>query len=403
MRLADQLRFNWQVFSGNALRTFLLLLAVSIGVAAVVMLTSVGEGARRFVDREFSALGNRLVIVLPGRTETVGGPPPMFGNVTRELTLEDAEALGRLSAIRDFAPMIVGTSAVSRGRLSRDVMVVGTTNGFFAVRQLRVAQGQMLPPRAASDALGVAVLGTRVRGELFGNERAVGEWIRVGDRRMRVIGVLEDTGQSMGIDMRDMVIIPVRTAEQVFNTRGLFRVILELQQGADEERAKEGIFRVIGERQGGEADITIVTQDSMLKAFDNILLALTLAIGAIGAISLLVAGILIMNISLISVSQRRAEIGLLKAIGASRSQVRQLFLGESLLLVCLGIVAGVAVAYGAVFTVRALYPVFPLMPPWWAVPAAAVTALAAGLIFSWLPARRAADIDPVLAMRGMAG
>src|SRR5690606_16563746 len=212
---------------------------------------------------------------------------------------------------------------------------------------------------------------------------------------------LADSREPAGMDMGDLALTPVKTAEQLFNSPGLFRVILELREGADEELAKERIYQVIRDRHDGEDDVTIVTQDSMLKSFNSILTALTLAIGAIGAISLLVAGILIMNISLISVSQRRAEIGLLKAIGASRNQVRQLFLGESMLLVCLGIVAGIAFAYGAVFLVRQLYPVFPLMPPWWAVPAAAATALAAGLVFSWLPAKRAAGVDPVLAMRGV--
>jgi len=400
VRLADQLRFNWQVFSGHAMRTFLLLLAVAIGVASVVMLTSVGEGARRYIDREFSSLGNRLVVVFPGRNETVGGAPPVFGNSPRDLTLEDAEALARISSIRDFAPIIAGTATVSLGARSREVIIMGTTRGFFAVRQTALSQGAIFPERAGSDALGICVIGAKLKRELFGNSRAVGEWVRVGDRRMRVTGVLADSGESFGMDMGDLVLIPVRTAEQMFNSPGLFRVMLELQEGADEALATERIYQVIRDRHDGEDDVTIVTQDSMLKSFNSILTALTLAIGAIGAISLLVAGILIMNISLISVSQRRAEIGLLKAIGASRNQVRQLFLGESMLLVCLGIAVGVVVAYAAVFLVRSLYPAFPLMPPWWAVPAAAITALAAGLVFSWLPAKRAAGLDPVLAMRG---
>lgn len=401
MRLADQLRFNWQVFSGNALRTGLLLLAVAIGVASVIMLTSVGEGARRYIDREFSSLGNRLIVVFPGRNETVGGRPPLFGNSPRDLTLDDAGALGRIPSIRDIAPIIAGTTTVSRNTRSREVMVMGSGRGFFAVRQMTVSHGQIFPERANTDALAICVLGAKLKHELFGNSRAVGEWVRIGDRRMRVIGVMTDTGESFGMDMSDLVLIPVKTAEQVFNSPGLFRVIMELKEGADENLAKERIYQVIRERHDGEDDVTIVTQDSMLKSFNSILTALTLAIGSIGAISLLVAGILIMNISLISVSQRRAEIGLLKAIGASRNQVRQLFLGESMLLVCLGIAAGIAFAYSAVFIMRQLYPTFPLMPPWWAVPAAAFTALVAGLVFSWLPAKRAAGVDPVLAMRGV--
>ncbi|TNF06216.1 MAG: FtsX-like permease family protein, partial [Gammaproteobacteria bacterium] len=156
----------------------------------------------------------------------------------------------------------------------------------------------------------------------------------------------------------------------------------------------------IRERHEGDDDITLISQDSMLAAFNNILTTLTLAIAAIAAISLLVAGILIMNISLISVSQRRREIGLLKALGGSSRQVRQLFLGESLLLVSLGSVAGIVVAWVVVKVLARLWPVFPLAPPWWSIPAAVLTALLSGLIFSLIPARRAAALDPVLAMRG---
>ncbi|MAT52174.1 MAG: peptide ABC transporter permease [Porticoccaceae bacterium] len=402
MRLADQLRFNWQVFSGHPLRTALLLLAVAIGVAAVIMLTSLGEGARRYIDAEFSSLGNRLIVVFPGRNETTGGAPPVYGNTARDLTLEDARALGRIPSIRGYAPIIAGTTPVSRGSRSREVITLGTNAGFFDVRQVTASQGRVFPARAETDALAICVLGDKLKQELFGNDWAVGEWVRIGDRRMRVIGVLEDKGESFGMDMSDIVLIPVKTAEQIFNTPGLFRVILELGEGADQDLAIERIYQVIRDRHEGEDDVTVVTQDSILAAFNNILTVLTLAIAAIGAISLVVAGILVMNISLISVSQRRGEIGLLKAIGASRRQVRELFLGESMLLMVLGIVLGAVFAYGVVYVVRGLYPAFPLMPPWWAVPSAALTALSAGLLFSWLPARRASNLDPVLAMRGIA-
>lgn len=402
MRLADQLRFNWQVFSGHPLRTALLLLAVAIGVAAVIMLTSLGEGARRYIDAEFSSLGNRLIVVFPGRNETTGGAPPVYGNTARDLTLEDARALGRIPSIRGYAPIIAGTTPVSRGSRSREVITLGTNAGFFDVRQVTASQGRVFPARAETDALAICVLGDKLKQELFGNDWAVGEWVRIGDRRMRVIGVLEDKGESFGMDMSDIVLIPVKTAEQIFNTPGLFRVILELGEGADQDLAIERIYQVIRDRHEGEDDVTVVTQDSILAAFNNILTVLTLAIAAIGAISLVVAGILVMNISLISVSQRRGEIGLLKAIGASRRQVRELFLGESMLLMVLGIVLGAIFAYGVVYVVRGLYPAFPLMPPWWAVPSAALTALSAGLLFSWLPARRASNLDPVLAMRGIA-
>lgn len=400
MLLSDQIRFNWQLFLRHRVRTGLILLAVGIGVASVILLTSLGEGARRYVDREFSSLGNKLLIVLPGRKETTGGAPPIYGTAPRDLTLEDAQSLSRVPAVRAVAPIIAGTAPVALGSRSREVIVLGSTPEVFQVRNLEVSQGKILPERTRSEAMAVCVIGAKLKRELFNNSRAIGEWVRIGDRRMRVIGVLAERGESLGLDLRDMVIVPVRTAEQMFNTPGLFRILLELTGNADLVRTEARIREIIRERHEGEDDITLISQDSMLAAFDNILATLTLAIAAIAAISLLVAGILIMNISLISVSQRRREIGLLKALGASSMQVRQLFLGESLMLVSLGSLTGILFAWLVLLIMLRVWPSFPLVPPWWAIPAAVGTALVAGLVFSLLPARRAAALDPVLALRG---
>jgi putative ABC transport system permease protein len=401
MRLVDQIHFNTLVFQRYGVRTFLLLLAVGIGVASVILLTSLGEGARRYVDQEFSSLGNRLLIVLPGRKETTGGAPPIYGTAPRDLTLEDANALLRIPGVNEVAPIIAGTTTVARESRSREVITIGSTAGFFLVRNLNVGKGKILPPRADSEALAVCVLGVKLQRELFGSGSAIGQWVRVGDRRMRVIGILEERGESLGLDLRDMIIIPVRTAEQLFNSPGLFRIILDLNDNTSIVDTERRIRTIIKQRHEGEDDITLISQDAMLAAFGNILTTLTLAIGAISAISLLVAGILIMNISLISVSQRREEIGLLKAIGASSRQVRQLFMGESLLLISFGSITGIAFAFGSIFVASVLWPNFPLTPPVWAVPAAVGIALLAGLLFSIYPANRAAKLDPVLAMRGL--
>ena len=401
MRLVDQIHFNTLVFQRYGVRTFLLLLAVGIGVASVILLTSLGEGARRYVDQEFSSLGNRLLIVLPGRKETTGGAPPIYGTAPRDLTLEDANALLRIPGVNEVAPIIAGTTTVARESRSREVITIGSTAGFFVVRNLNVGKGKILPPRADSEALAVCVLGVKLQRELFGSGSAIGQWVRVGDRRMRVIGILEERGESLGLDLRDMIIIPVRTAEQLFNSPGLFRIILDLNDNTSIVDTERRIRTIIRQRHEGEDDITLISQDAMLAAFGNILTTLTLAIGAISAISLLVAGILIMNISLISVSQRREEIGLLKAIGASSRQVRQLFMGESLLLISFGSITGIAFAFGSIFVASVLWPNFPLTPPVWAVPAAVGIALLAGLLFSIYPANRAAKLDPVLAMRGL--
>ena len=401
MQLYDQLTFNRQIFLRHRMRTFLLLLAVAIGVASVILLTSLGEGARRYIDREFSALGNRLLVVLPGRKETTGGAPPIYGSVPRDLTLEDANALARISGVLAMAPIIAGTTSVARGSRSREVITLGTTDAFFRVRKMDVGSGARLTARSQTEALAICVLGITLKRELFGSERALGEWVRVGDRRMRVVGVLEERGESLGLDMRDLLLIPVRTAEQLFDSPGLFRVIMDIAPSADSARIEQKILDTIGHRHDGDQDVTVVSQDAMLAAFNNILTAVTLAITAISSISLLVAGILIMNISLISVSQRRSEIGLLKAIGANSKQIKQLFVGESLMLISMGSLAGIAFAFSLIVIVTRLSPVFPLWPPVWAVPSAVLMAVLTGLVFSITPARRAAALDPVLALRGL--
>jgi putative ABC transport system permease protein len=398
MKLLDQLVFNRQVFLRHRVRTLLMLLAVAIGVASVILLTSLGEGARGYVDREFSALGNRILIVLPGRKETTGGGPPMYGASPRDLTLEDANALGRIPGVVAVAPIVAGTTTISHSSRSREVITLGSTAAFFAVRQLQVGAGSVLSARAESEPLAVAVLGVKVKRELFGSSLALGQWVRVGDRRMRVVGVLEERGESLGLDM---LVIPVRTAEQLFDSPGLFRILLDIAPSADSDKIKEKILNVIRKRHDGEEDVTVISQDSMLAAFDNILATLTMAIAAISSISLLVAGILIMNIGLISVSQRRQEIGLLKAIGASSRQIKQLFIGESLMLISMGSAVGISFAFALIALFAGLWPSFPLHPPVWAVPAALLVAFGTGLVFSIMPAKRAAALDPVLALRGM--
>src|SRR5512143_2184425 len=228
MRLADTLQFASGSLRGSPTRTLLMMLAMSIGVAAVVVLTALGEGARRYVVDQFSSLGTNLVIVLPGRTETAGiGPGLMSGQTPRDITLDDAEALLRSRAIKRIAPLAIGSATLSRGALNREVVVAGSTADFLEVRHMSMGMGEFLPAGDMHDASPVCVLGDLMRRELFGNEPAVGQWVRLGDRRFRVIGVLAPQGESMGMRTDELVIIPVAAAHQLFNTTGLFRVLIE--------------------------------------------------------------------------------------------------------------------------------------------------------------------------------
>ncbi|GGO86206.1 multidrug ABC transporter substrate-binding protein [Marinobacterium nitratireducens] len=400
MRISDLLQFNLRLLLRQRFRSAMSLLAMAVGVAAVLLLTGLGEGARQFVLSEFSLLGSDVLIMLPGRKETTGGMPPLTGEGTRDITLEDVESLRRLPSVRQVAPLIVGNAQTHSGGRSRELLTLGTSAEFFAIRRLGVLQGQPLPAIPLQRAEPVCVLGTDARHELFGSGPVLGEWLRIGDRRFRVIGVLDDRGESMGMKMNDAILIPVASAQQVFDVEGMFRVFVRVGTGTPTEHTREAILALMQERHGGERDVTLITQDALLGAFDDILKLLTLGVGAIAAISLLVAGILIMNITLISVSQRTREIGLLKALGASAATVRRLFISEALQLALLGSLLGAVTGYGLLALGHWLWPVLPFVVSFWALVAALIIATGTALLFAWVPASRAAGLPPVLALQG---
>ena len=401
MKLTDTLQFASGSLRGSPTRTLLMILAMSIGVASVVVLTALGEGARRYVVDQFASLGTNLVIVLPGRTETAGlGPGMLVGQIPKEITLDDAEAITASRAVKRIAPLTVGSATLSRDALNRDVVVLGSTSDLLEVRHMSIAIGKFLPEGDIHESASVCVLGNHMKQELFGNEPAVGQWVRLGDRRFRVIGILSSQGESMGLRTDDLVIIPVASAHQLFNTSGLFRVLIEAKSRDSIEQAKRDAEAIMFQRHAGEKDVTVITQDAVLATFDRILTALTMAVGGIAAISLAVAGVLIMNVMLIAVAQRVKEIGLLKALGAPPRQIRHLFFAEAALLSSIGSIAGLVLGYAGSTLIGQVYPSLPVSPPWWAVIAACGTALGTGILFSVWPARRAARLDPVAALAG---
>ncbi|MGZ8163342.1 MAG: ABC transporter permease [Methylobacter sp.] len=380
------------------LRALLIILAMSIGVASVTVLTALGESARSYIVHEFEALGTHLVIVLPGRNETTGGHPPLFGETPRDLTLDDAEALSNSPYIAAIAPLTIGSAPVSTRGLERETNVFGSTHALRRVRHLNMSQGSFLPEMEVDQALSVCVIGQTIREQLFANQPALGQWLRINDRRFRVIGVLSSEGQSIGVDFDEMVIVPVASAQALFDTRSLFRILVETKSEQAMLKAVEQIKRIIKERHEGEEDITIITQDSVVSTFDKILTALTLTVTSIAAISLAVAGVLVMNVMLVSVTQRTAEIGLLKALGATKRQLHWLFLTEAAMLSLAGALLGLIVGQLTIATLRVIYPAFPLELPVWALFAALGVALFTGLVFGVLPARKAAKLEPVTAL-----
>lgn len=398
MLIQDTFLHASKAIKTQPLRAFLIVLAMSIGVASVNILIALGDSARNYVINEFESLGTHLVIVLPGRTETTGGHPPIFGETPRDLTLSDAAALLKSRHISAIAPLNFGSAPISAGGLERETNIMGSTHALLRVRHLSMAQGRFLPPGDADKEVPVAVIGRTIREQLFPRQQAVGQWMRINDRRFRVIGVLATEGQSIGVAFDEIVIVPVASAMALFDSHSLFRILIETSSAEAMHKAVDEIKQIIKLRHEGEDDITVVTQDSVVKTFDKILGALTWSVAGIAAVSLAVAGVLVMNVMLVSVSQRTSEIGLLKAIGATQGQLRLLFLSEAALLSVAGGLCGILLGYAGILTIHWLYPDFPMRLPTWAWLSALLVALSTGLIFGVLPARKAARMDPIAAL-----
>ncbi|MCB1630304.1 MAG: ABC transporter permease [Pseudomonadales bacterium] len=401
MRTLDLVGFTLLVLRRQRFRSFMLLLSVGIGVAAVLVLIALGEGARGYVMREFEFIGKDIVVMFPGRKSTTGGLPPVTGVTTREITLSDLTVVARtVHGFDAIAPLVIGNAEVSFGNRAREAVIIGSNADFFPMRHLAIARGHALPVLDLTLGSPVAVIGSTIERELFGSRSAIGEWVRMRGYRFRVIGVLEGRGDSFGMDLSESIFIPVASAQTLFDTQALFRVMLRVRPGADVENVKRDLLVRMSALHDGNEDVTVVSPDAMISTFDGILRMLTLAIAGIAAVSLVVAGILVMNLMLISVRQRTAEIGLLKALGAPAAQVRTLFLAEAGLLAAAGVLLGSTVGYAATALLCLVYPEIPFHVPVWATLAAAAFALSSALLFAWLPARRAAALEPVLALGG---
>lgn len=400
MMARDVIRLSGQALKRYPLRSSMLLLAISIGVASVITLTSVGEGARRYISGEFSSLGTNLLIVLPGRSDTAGAglQGMLIGETSRDLTLDDALYISRSPYVARVAPLVVGGGAASWRARERDITVIGANSTFRDIQSWQMASGGFLPDTDLDVLSPVCVLGNVVASELFGSTPPVGEWLRIGETRCRVIGVLAQAGMTGFFDTDELVVVPVANAQQIFNTPAVFRIFAEATAPESMERARRDIIDIVTRRHQGIEDFTVITQDAILTTFNDIFGMVTAALAGIAGISLIVAGVLIMNVMLVAVTQRTSEVGLLKALGATRRQILVLFLTEAIGLSILGGLIGYAAGELASLALRTAYPIIDFDAPLWAALAGLGVAVASGLVFGILPARRAARLDPVEAL-----
>ena len=397
MKFRDLFTLAWQSLWFHRQRSVLTMLGILIGIASVILLTSIGEGTRVYVLSEFTQFGTTIAAVTPGRIQTTGAPGAL-GITVHPLTLEDAAALGRIRGVDRVLPLVAGAAPVEYAGKTRNVLVYGVTAAAPQVMRMGVRGGRFLPEMEPRRGAPLAVLGPKLKRELFGEETSLGRHVRISGERFLVVGVMEPKGQFLGFDMDDLAYIPVGEARRLYNRQNLQEIDVLIANASLINDVAARMRTSLMERHGREEDFTITTQTGMLESLDRIIRIVSLAVGGIGAISLLVGALGILTMMWISVNERTSEIGLARALGATSLQVLFLFLTEAALLSTLGGVLGLGLGLGLAQLLHAYLPALPVRTPAEFVVLSLAVSLMVGLASGLLPARRAAGLDPVTAL-----
>jgi putative ABC transport system permease protein len=396
MLLSDWLRWVFKAVTTARLRSLLTALGISIGIAAVTLLTSIGEGIRVYLMDSFSQFGTRIIAVTPGKTTTIG----MTGLLTtiRPLSLDDATQLSQLPHVDAVVPVLQGTAKIEAGQFSRDTDVIGVGPDMDRAWRFQVAQGRFLPAGDLDHSRYFAVIGSRVRDELFRASNPLGSYVRVGGVRFRVIGVMESKGQLLGFDLDDAVYIPADLAMQIFNKESLMEIDVVFRETTTSAAMRERIKTLMIRRHGDE-DFTLFTQEDMLSTLDKILAMLKMAVGALGGVALVVGGVGVLTIMTTALQERTQEIGLLRAVGCTRQQILWLFLGEAIVLSGMGGLLGISIVAVLIITLNTFVPGLPIsLQPMYLVASLALSC-GVGLVAGISPAMNAASLDPIDALR----
>jgi putative ABC transport system permease protein len=396
MRTVDGLRWISGAVLAQRGRSLLTALGIAIGIAAVALLTSVGEGLRLYLLDNFSMFGTRIIAVTAGKTTTEGLAGML--KTVRPLTFSDAEQLRRLPFVEAVTPVVYGSVRVESDDRQRNTDIQGVGADAARAWRFNTVLGRFLPEGEDSAARPYAVLGSKLRAELFGTRNPLGRTIRVSGMRFRVIGVLEPKGQFLGFDLDEAVYIPASRAAQLMNREGVNEIDIVFTENTTSAEMSARIKRMLIALHG-EEDFTLFTQEDMLKSLDRILRLITLAIGGLGGISLLVGGVGVTTIMSTALRERIAEIGLLRALGATRQQLLALFLGEAVLLAATGGFAGIVVVMVTVVSINLLAPALPFaLQPFYLALSWLLSTLV-GLLAGIAPAWRASLFDPIEALR----
>ncbi|MBI5186427.1 MAG: ABC transporter permease [Nitrospinae bacterium] len=397
--MLDIVLMSLESIMANKIRSFLTMLGVVIGVASVILLTSLGEGTKMYVQQQLMGIGTNLLIITPGKTETTGHAPPQSAT-TRKLTYDDAMFLKRNAfTVKDVAPILVGTGKIKHQNRTRNALVLGVTGSFENVRNLHVEIGSFITEEDVEFHRKSVVIGRTVKKEIFGDENPMGKMIWLSGMKFRVVGIMEKKGLSLGFDIDDLIFIPIKTAQDLFDTDKMTEMLAEAVNAEMVDSAKEEIIRLLKKRHDNKEDFSVVTQASLLSTLNTILSVLTYVVGAIAGISLVVGGIGIMNIMLVSVQERTREIGIRKAIGAQNRDILKQFLVESTIVSAFGGGIGIIAGAGIAVSIPFFFPVVPVKVSLWSILVAFSFSGAVGVFFGAFPAQKAARLNPIDALR----
>ncbi|MBG1245294.1 ABC transporter permease [Nostoc sp. NZL] len=403
MNFLESIQMAGKTLLSNKLRSALTMLGIVIGNASVIAMIGIGEGGQKFVNKQLESLGPNVLFILPGNQET----QRISFEVPKTLVLQDAEAIAsQVPTVVGVAPELNRRQVVTYRNRNTDVNIIGTTPSFLSVRDFETAKGRFFSEVDIKRSNQVVVLGGDLAEKLFGNSNAIGQQLRVGNTSFQVIGTLIAKGSSVGADYDDAALIPITTsANRLVGKNSPYGIALDYLVAAarDSESVDAAEFQIanllrLRHKINGEDDFTIRSQKDALQTVGQITGALTIMLAAIAGISLFVGGIGIMNIMLVSVTERTQEIGLRKAIGATEQDILLQFIIEAVIVSAAGGLVGTAVGISGILLVGAFTPLEASLSPV-AITMAVGVSGGIGLFFGVVPARRAAKLDPIVALR----
>lgn len=397
MRAADYLFLITTSIRSNKMRSVLTTLGIAIGICAVALLTALGSGANQYVMNEFTQFGTNIIQIQPGKITTFGSSLGAL-NTVRPLSIDDTAALARLPGVTTAVGFSMGNAEVEGNGRQRRTTVYGTDPDFCEAFTYQIELGQFLPRDDPHSPRPLAVIGHTIYAELYDQANPLGRTLGVGGDRFRIVGVMRPKGQMMGIDLDDAVYVPTARGMALFDQDTLMEINLVHADWAPASDIVAQAQALLLARHGAD-DVTVTTQQQMMEVMASVLTMLSAAVAGLGGISLVVGCIGVLTIMIIAVRERHREIGLLRALGATRRQILLLFLGESALLAGAGGLAGLLAGIAGAVLIHLAIPALPLQLPAHYLALAELCAVVAGVIAGIVPAALAARLTPVTALR----